>query len=92
MRFVILPKLFSRQYERYKYGRVEQGIDLYQDSAVLIAADRQHPFAYSDVVRLIKGKISYVIELKDKTVIILSKSAIEATGQQDVFESAFRKH
>ena len=91
MRFVILPKLFSRQYERYQYGQVEQGIDLYQDSAVLIAADRQHRFAYSDVVRLIKGKISYVIELKDKTVIILSKSAIEATGKQDVFESAFRK-
>lgn len=91
MRFVILPKLFARQYQRYNYGQIEQGIDLYQDHAVLIAADRQQRFAYKDVQRLIVGKVSYVIELKDKTVIILSKSAIEATGKQDVFESAFRK-
>lgn len=91
MRFVFLPKMFERQYTRYKFGEVEQGIDLYQNYGVLMAAEREQKFNYADVVKFVVGKVSYMIELKDKTVIILSKSAVVNTGQQAFFESIFQK-
>lgn len=90
LRFVFLPKMFERQYKRYKFGEVQQGIDLYQNYGVLIAAGREQKFNYADVLKFVSGQLSYMIELKDKTVIILSRAGIEKTGQQAFFESVFR--
>lgn len=91
LRFIFLPKMFSRQYTKYKFGEMEQGIDLYQNHGVLIAAGRQQNFNYSDVAKFMVGKVSYLIELKDKTVVILSKDAVAKTGEQAFFESAFHQ-
>ncbi|MCH4247955.1 MAG: hypothetical protein LKF82_08985 [Acinetobacter populi] len=91
LRFIFLPKMFARQYTKYKFGEMEQGIDLYQNHGVLIAADRQQNFNYSDVVKFVIGKVSYMLELKDRTVIIVSKSSVMQTGQQALFESVFKQ-
>lgn len=91
LRFIFLPKMFARQYSKYKFGEMEQGIDLYQNRGVLFAAGREQNFNYDDVMKFMIGKESYLIELKDKTVVILSKEAVEKTGQQDFFESVFHK-
>ena len=91
MRFFFLPRMFKRQYLRHKFGEVEQGIDLYQSYGVLMAAGREQNFNYTDVVKFIAGRVSYMLELQDKTVIILSKAAIEHTGQRAFFESIFQK-
>lgn len=91
LRFIFLPKMFARQYTKYKFGEMEQGIDLYQNHGVLIAADRQQNFNYSDVVKFVIGKVSYMLELKDRTVIIVSKSSVVQTGQQALFESVFKQ-
>lgn len=90
MRFVFLPRMFKRQYEQHRFGEVEQGIDLYQGYAVLFAAGREQQFNYADIAKFVVGKVSYMLELKDKTVIILSKDAVIKTGQQSLFESTLQ--
>lgn len=91
LRFLLLPRLFERQYTRYKFGDTEQGITLYQDYGVLLANAREQKFNYSDVNKFSKGQKSYMLELRDSTVIIVSKQAVEKTGQMDFFESVFSK-
>lgn len=87
MRVWVLPALFARQYRNYGYGTVTQGIDLYQDHAILRVADREQNFRYSDIKRCIAGQLSYLLELKDRTVVIIPKQAVVQTGQQVWFES-----
>ena len=91
MRLWVLPALFSRQYRNYGYGKVTQGLDLYQDYAQVLVADRQQRFAYADLQKFLIGRSSYVLELKDRTVVIVPKRAVSATGQQAWFESVLNR-
>jgi len=91
MRYWLLPMLFKRQFVRYQFGKSEQGIDLYQDYFELYASGRKQVMQYSDVQTFAKGKLTYMVELKNKTVIIVPKRAFAQVSDQTIFENTFKK-
>lgn len=93
MRYWFLPMMFKRQFERYQFGKTEQGIDLYQDNAELFSSGRpKQVIQYADVQRFAEGKLTYMIELKNKTVVIVPKRAFENEREQQVFQNTFKRH
>ena len=91
MRYWLLPLLFKRQFVRYQFGKSEQGIDLYQDRIELYATGRKQQFAYSDVAHFATGKLTYMIELKNRTVVIVPKRVLANTAEKNTFEHAFKR-
>ena len=91
MRYWFLPMMFKRQFVKYQFGKSEQGIDLYQDRMELYATGRKQQFTYSEVVNFAKGKLTYMIELKNRTVVIVPKRAFSDSTQQTQFENTFKK-
>lgn len=91
MRFWLLPLLFKRQFVRYQFGKSEQGIDLYQDHFELYAAGKKQTAAYNEVQSFITGKLTYMLELKTKTVVIIPKRAFSSPAEQSKFENSFKK-
>ena len=91
MRYWLLPMLFKRQFVRYQFGKSEQGIDLYQDYFELYANGRKQVMQYTDVQTFAKGKLTYMLELKNKTVIIVPKRAFAQVSDQTIFENTFKK-
>jgi len=77
MRYWLLPMLFKRQFVRYQFGKSEQGIDLYQD--------------YAEVQSFAIGKLTYMLELKSHTVVIVPKRAFSDSADQTKFEHSFKK-
>lgn len=90
MRLMVLPALFTRQYKNYGYGEITQGLDLFQDYGEIVAADRRQRFDYHDVKRCSKGKQVYLLELNDRTVVIVPLYIVTESGQQAWFESVFK--
>ena len=76
MRYWFLPMMFKRQFEKYQFGKHEQGIDL---------------FSYTDVNKFAAGKLTYMIELKNSTVVIIPKRAFENETDRTLFENTFKK-
>jgi drug/metabolite transporter superfamily protein YnfA len=92
MRYWFLPMMFKRQFTKYQFGKSEQGIDLFQDSFELFSSGRQkQSHAYTDVNRFTVGKLTYMLELKNQTVVIIPKRAFASTAEQSVFENTFKK-
>ncbi|MFB2538286.1 MULTISPECIES: hypothetical protein [unclassified Acinetobacter] len=91
MRLVILPWIFRKQFQKNqaRFTEIEQGIDLYQDEFVISMGDKQQAFSYDGVEGFRVGKLCYAIELKSRTMILVSKNAIEQTGKRELFEKAF---
>ncbi|MCQ5167704.1 YcxB family protein, partial [Roseburia hominis] len=77
MRYWFLPMMFKRQFVKYQFGKSEQGIELFQDYAEIYANGRKQIFNYSEVQNFAIGKLTYMIELKNRTVIIVPKRAFE---------------
>ncbi|MCH7337760.1 YcxB family protein [Acinetobacter sp. NIPH 2699] len=91
MRFWLLPLLFKRQFVRYQFGKSEQGIDLYQDHFELYAAGKKQTAQYNEVQSFIIGKLTYMLELKTKTVVIIPKRVFSNPADQSKFENSFKK-
>ncbi|MGB8695686.1 YcxB family protein [Acinetobacter sp.] len=92
MRYWFLPMMFKRQFIKYQFGKSEQGIELFQDYAEIYANGRKQIFNYSEVQNFAIGKLTYMIELKNRTVIIVPKRAFEQqSADQTVFENTFKK-
>ena len=92
MRYWFLPMMFKRQFVKYQFGKSEQGIELFQDYAEIYANGRKQIFNYSEVQNFAIGKLTYMIELKNRTVIIVPKRAFEQqSADQSVFENTFKK-
>ncbi|MBO3639222.1 hypothetical protein [Acinetobacter soli] len=91
MRYWFLPMMFKRQFVKYQFGKSEQGIDLYQDRIELCATGRKQQFAYSDVAHFAIGKLTYMIELKNRTVVIVPKRVLANTTEKNTFEHAFKR-
>lgn len=92
MRYWFLPMMFKRQFVKYQFGKSEQGIDLFQNSAELFTSGRpKQAFNYTDVNKFVIGKITYMIELKNSTVVIVPKRAFETSADQALFENSFKK-
>lgn len=91
MRYWFLPMMFKRQFVKYQFGKSEQGIELFQDYAEIYANARKQIFNYSDVQNFAVGKLTYMIELKNHTVVIVPKRAFEQPAEQTVFENTFKK-
>ncbi|MCG2608180.1 MULTISPECIES: YcxB family protein [unclassified Acinetobacter] len=91
MRYWFLPMMFKRQFVKYQFGKSEQGIELFQDYAEIYANGRKQIFNYSEVQNFAVGKLTYMIELKNRTVVIVPKRAFEQSADQTVFENTFKK-
>lgn len=92
MRYWFLPMMFKRQFTKYQFGKSEQGVDLFQDYAELFSSGRpKQVFHYSDVTKFAVGKLTYMLELKNRTVVIVPKRAFETLADQTMFENTFKK-
>lgn len=91
MRYWFLPMMFKRQFVKYQFGKSEQGLDLFQDYADLYANGRKATVNYADVQNFASGKLTYMLELKNKTVIIVPKRAISDSADKTIFENTFNK-
>ena len=91
MRYWLLPLLFKRQFVRYQFGKSEQGIDLYQDQFELYAAGKKQTVQYTEVQSFAIGKLTYMLELKNHTVVIVPKRAFTDSIDQNKFEKSFKK-
>lgn len=91
MRYWFLPMMFKRQFVKYQLGKSEQGIELFQDYAEIYANGRKKNFNYSEVQNFVIGKLTYMIELKNRTVIIVPKRIFEQSTLQTAFENTFKK-
>lgn len=92
MRYWFLPMMFKRQFVKYQFGKSEQGIELFQDYAEIFSSGRpKQVFHYADVQKFAEGKLTYMIELKNRTVIIVPKRAFEASAEQSIFVNTFTK-
>ncbi|MBP8071863.1 MAG: YcxB family protein [Acinetobacter sp.] len=91
MRYWFLPMMFKRQFVKYQFGKSEQGIELFQDHAEIYANGRKQIFNYNEVQNFVVGKLTYMIELKNRTVVIVPKRAFEQSADQSVFENTFKK-
>lgn len=91
MRYWLLPLLFKRQFVRYQFGKSEQGIDLYQDQFELYAAGKKQTVQYTEVQSFAIGKLTYMLELKNHTVVIVPKRAFTNSIDQNKFENSFKK-
>ena len=91
MRYWLLPMLFKRQFVRYQVGKSEQGIDLYQDHFELYATGKKQSAQYAEVQSFAIGKLTYMLELKNHTVVIVPKRAFTDSAAQSKFENSFKK-
>lgn len=91
MRYWLLPLLFKRQFVRYQFGKSEQGIDLYQNQFELYAAGKKQTVQYTEVQSFAIGKLTYMLELKNHTVVIVPKRAFTDSIDQNKFENSFKK-
>ena len=91
MRYWLLPMLFKRQFVRYQFGKSEQGIDLYQDHFELYATGKKQSAQYAEVQSFAIGKLTYMLELKNHTVVIVPKRAFTDSAAQSKFENSFKK-
>lgn len=91
MRYWFLPMMFKRQFVKYQFGKSEQGIALYQDYAEISANGRDKVVHYNEVQNFASGKLTYMIELKNRMVIIVPKRVFKSTADQTLFENTFKK-
>lgn len=92
MRYWFLPMMFKRQFIKYQFGKSEQGIDLFQNSAELFSSGRpKQAFNYTEVQKFVVGKLTYMLELKNNTVVIIPKRAFENEADRTIFENSFKK-
>ena len=91
MRYWFLPMMFKRQFVKYQFGKSEQGIDLYQDHGELHANGRKNTFSYAEVANFASGKLTYMLEMKNRTVVIVPKRAFANAADQAIFENTFKK-
>ena len=91
MRYWLLPMLFKRQFVRYQFGKSEQGIDLYQDHFELYATGKKQSAQYAEVQSFAIGKLTYMLELNNHTVVIVPKRAFTDSAAQSKFENSFKK-
>lgn len=92
MRYWFLPMMFKRQFIKYQFGKSEQGIELFQEYMELFSSGRPKKIHhYADVVKFAEGKLTYMIELKDRTVVIVPKRAFETAEDKSIFINTFKK-
>ncbi|MBJ9373586.1 YcxB family protein [Acinetobacter bereziniae] len=92
MRYWFLPMMFKRQFVKYQFGKSEQGIELFQDYMEIFSSGRpKQVHHYSDVQKFAEGKLTYMIELKNRTVVIVPKRAFATPTDQSIFVNTFKK-
>jgi len=91
MRYWFLPMMFKRQFVKYQFGKSEQGIDLFQDYAEIFNNGRSKVVHYNEVQSFAIGKLTYMLELKNRTVVIVPKRAFKDGTEQSIFENTFKK-
>ncbi len=91
MRYWLLPLIFKRQFVKYQLNKAEQGIDLFQEKIDIYHNGRQKQVAYTEVQNFAEGKLTYMLELKDRMVLIVPKHAFADNQQQDLFTNSFKK-
>lgn len=83
--------MFKRQFVKYQFGKSEQGIDLYQDYAEIHANGRSQTIHYSEVQKFAAGKLTYMLELKSRMVVVVPKRAFNDGVSETTFVNTFKK-
>lgn len=91
MRYWFLPMMFKRQFVKYQFGKNEQGLDLFQDYAQISINGQQKTFHYTEVQHFAIGRLTYMIELKNRSVLVVPKQALANPADQTLFERTFKK-
>ncbi len=91
MRYWFLPMMFKRQFVKYQFGKSEQGLDLYQDYAQIFANGGSKTIHYNEVVNFAEAKLTYMLELKSRMVLIVPKRAFRDANEQAIFSNTFNK-
>lgn len=89
MQYIVLPKLFARQYNKQKIGATLQGIELTVAMVRLWYADEQQQFALADVAQVQKGQQVYVLRFESGMLSIVPQRALKDVQQVDAFEQLF---
>ena len=79
MRYWFLPMMFKRQFVKYQFGKSEH------------ANGRKQVVHYNEVQKFASGKLTYMLELKNRTVVIVPKRALADSADQAKFENTFKK-
>ena len=91
MRYWFLPMMFKRQFVKYQFGKSEQGLDLYQDYAEIFANGGTKTLHYHEVANFAEGKLTYMLELKSRMVVIVPKRALRDAHEHALFSNSFNK-
>ncbi|MGE8538681.1 MAG: YcxB family protein, partial [Acinetobacter sp.] len=62
-----------------------------QDYAEIFNNERSKLVPYSEVQNFVAGKLTYMLELKNRTVVIVPKRAFKDVTEQGIFENTFKK-
>jgi len=91
MRYWFLPLMFKRQFIKHQFGKSEQGIELFQDHAELFSSGRpKQTILYTEVQKFAEGKLTYMLELKNRTVVIVPKRAW-TPEEHTIFINTFKR-
>ncbi|MBF7688512.1 YcxB family protein [Acinetobacter rathckeae] len=91
VRYLLLPQIFKRQFVKYQLGKNEQTLSLSQNTFQVMSQTHERMYAYSEVKRFVEGRLTYVIELKTRVVIIVPKRALTEPQQKTLLENTFKR-
>lgn len=91
VRYWLLPLIFKRQFIKYQLGKNEQTLVLSQNTFQVISNGREKIYAYSEVKHFAEGQLTYVIELKTRTVIIVPKRVLVESAEKTILENTFKR-
>lgn len=90
VRYMVLPFVFKRQFIKFQLGKNEQFFQLFQNQVVVSSQGRSRTFEYTDVKRFDEGKLTYILELKSRTVLVVPKRVFQTAKDKTLFENSFK--
>lgn len=93
IRYVLLPQIFKRQFVKYQLGKNKQTFALSQTNFKVTSQmhERMYAYSYSEVKRFVEGRLTYVVELKSRVVIIVPKRVLIEPEKKTLLENTFKR-
>ncbi|MBF7685550.1 YcxB family protein [Acinetobacter sp. B10A] len=91
IRYVLLPQIFKRQFVKYQLGKSQQTVELSQNVFKVTSQTHERSYAYSEVKRFVEGRLTYVVELKNRVVIIIPKRILTEPQHKTLLENTFKR-
>lgn len=88
---LILPWMLKRQYYAQSIDKTQQGIDVYPQQLLLVYGNQRQRFGKDEIVRLQKGKLSYLLRMKSGMVMIIPRRVVDDEQVTVAFEQALQQ-